>query len=209
MDSDQLLNDPETSLRLALDGRQSQMWTAMPALVTKVNWTAMTLEVQPATMGIITDETGKDSNVKLPLLVDVPICFCGAGNFILTMPVVVGDEVLVIFSSRCIDAWHQQGGVQPQAEFRMHDLSDGFAILGPKSIPNIIPNISQNSAQLRNAAGSVFLEITNSGINIKGNVNVTGTIVASGEITGNSIPLSGHIHPGVTTGGGDTGAPLP
>ena len=46
----------------------------------------------------------------------------------------------------------------------MHDLSDGFAIPGPRSVPKIPAGvISSTEAQLRNDAGTVYLSITASG----------------------------------------------
>jgi phage baseplate assembly protein gpV len=168
----------------------------------------MTLVAQPTIQGVTYDQNNNATYVNLPLLGDVPIVFPGAGDFILTLPIAAGDEVLVIFSSRCIDGWWSLGGIQVPMEMRMHDLSDGFAIPGPKSLPNIIPNISTTTAQLRNKAGTTYIELTNTGINLVGNVMVTGAIIATGEITGNSIPLSNHIHPGVTSGSSDTGTPI-
>ena len=46
----------------------------------------------------------------------------------MTFPIKTGDECLVVFACRAIDVWWQSGGVQPPAETRMHDLSDGFVI---------------------------------------------------------------------------------
>jgi hypothetical protein len=221
MDRRGLLNDPEETQRLILDGRQSTMWTALPAMVTKVNLTAMTLECQPTIQGQTTDANNVSTYVNLPKLVDVPIVFPSAGGFTITFPVAVGDECLVIFASRCIDAWWQQGGIQLPIEARMHDLSDGFAFLGPKSQPNVIGSISATDLQIRNNAGSSFIsigadgtvKITAPSFTFDGNLNVTGNIVASGEVTAQNattpIPLSTHLHPGVTTGGADTGAPIP
>jgi phage baseplate assembly protein gpV len=40
-------------------------------------------------------------------------------------------------------------------------------------------------------------------------INLTGKLTATGEITGAGIPLSTHLHGGVTTGAGDTGVPIP
>ena len=48
----------------------------------------------------------------------------------MTFPLSEGNEGLVVFASRCIDNWWLSGGVQSQAEVRMHDLSDGFFIPG-------------------------------------------------------------------------------
>lgn len=217
MDREQLLNDSENALRTALDGRQAQMWTSMPGIVVSVDLAAMTAVIQPAIMGVSTNADDTESFVKMPLLLDVPIQFPQAGGFALTLPIVAGDEVLVVFASRCIDSWWQSGGQGVPMEARMHDLSDGFCIPGICSKPNVLPNISAVNAQLRTKDGNTYIEITPDGkINIKaaGGVKVTGDLNVTGEVIAKfgafaPIPLSTHIHSGVTTGGGSTGGPLP
>lgn len=163
MDRAQLLNDAEEAMRLTLDGRQSCMWTALPGIVKSVDFDAMTCEVQPTIQGTVEDESGAVQSVNLPLLVDVPICFPNSNGFMLTFPLASGDEVLVVMASRCIDAWWQSGGIQRPMEARMHDLSDGFAIPGPRSQPRVVSDISSSEAQLRNTAGTTYLSITASG----------------------------------------------
>lgn len=163
MDRAQLLNDSEEAMRLVLDGRQSSIWTALPGIINSVDFDAMTCEVQPAIQGTIEDENGKTQSVNLPLLVDVPICFPSGGGFFVTLPIAAGDEVLVVMASRCIDAWWQSGGIQRPMEARMHDLSDGFAIPGPRSLVNVIESISATDLEIRNAAGNTYLSITASG----------------------------------------------
>ena len=217
MDRNQLLNDPETAMLYALDGRQAMMWTAIPAIVQAVDFAAMTLTAQISIQGIQTLPDGTENNVNLPILDDVPICFPSAGGFSLTLPIAVGDEVLIIFASRCIDAWWQNGGVQPPMETRMHDLSDAFAIPGPRSQPRVVSGISSTNAQLRNDAGTVYLEITPSGsinlvspsgITMTGNLNVTGSITATGDVLATSvISLETHTHLSATPGD-PTGPPL-
>lgn len=214
MDRNELLNDAETAVTYALDGRQSQMWTAIPAIVTSVNLTAMTIECQPAIKGAIQNPDNSETVVSLPLLVDVPICFPSAGGFVLTLPIAIGDEVLVIFASRCIDAWWQNGVESIPMETRMHDLSDGFAIPGPRSQPNVVSGISASNAQLRTVAGTCYLEITPAGaINLvaPAGVKITGNLVVTGTVTGGpaGIGLTTHKHLGVTTGGGTSGGPTP
>lgn len=219
-----LYNDNEESLRAAFDGFQSSVWTALPGYITAVDFTTMTVTVQPTVQGVITGIDGTETKVNLPLLIHVPVCFPKAGGFALTLPIAVNDEVLVVFASRCIDAWWQQSGVQPPMEDRMHDLSDGFCIPGPCSVPNVIPNISTTGAQLRNTAGTTYIELSANGnikivtpgelditgpVNITGDVIVTGKVTASGEVMSGVIPLTAHIHSGVTTGTGNSGGPLP
>lgn len=225
MDRNTLANDPETMQRYALDGRQAMIWTAMPGIVQSVNWNEMTCVIQPAIQGVQTNPDDTETFVDLPQLVDCPICFPSAGGFTLTLPMKPDDEVLVIIASRCIDAWWQSGGVQQPMEIRMHDLSDGFALPGPRSLPKVAlltTPVNPNNAQLRNDAGTCYLEITPAGkinlvapagVGIVGPLTVMGTIAATGEVVANTattpIPLSAHLHPGVTAGGADTGAPIP
>ncbi len=114
----------------------------------------MTIEAQPAIQGVVEDESGGSEAVNLPLLIHVPIIFPSGGGFLITFPLSEGDEVLVMFASRCIDAWWQSGGIQRPLEYRMHDLSDGFAIPGPRSLPNTVSDISTTDLQIRNDDGT-------------------------------------------------------
>lgn len=219
-DRSQLYNDNEDALRLAFDGRLSMLWTNFPAIVTAVDLTKNTCSVQPAIQGVIEDENGIKQYVNLPVLVDVPICWQKAGGFVLTLPLAVNDEVLVIIASRCIDAWWQSGGIQKPMEARMHDLSDGFAIPGPSSQPNKITNVSSTGAQLRNLAGTTYIEISADGkIKMKApteigleatTIKVTGNLVATGQVTAGTpaVNLITHVHTGVTPGGGSSGGPV-
>ena len=233
MNREERLDDPEESLRLALENAQANIWTAMPGIVTAVNLSAQTVSVQPAIQGVVTSPDGSTQATNLPQLVDVPIVWPRAGGFALTFPIAAGDEVLVVFGSRCIDSWWQQGGVGAQAEARMHDLSDGFAILAPTSQPKKFANVSSANVQLRDTAGTTFVEITPGGkarvigataidiaaptinMNASGAVNITApTIAMNGQVTQASgsfsiggITFGSHKHTGVQPGSGTSGGP--
>lgn len=215
-DRAQLLNDNEEGFRLAFEGKQVAMWTASPGIVVDVNLGEMTCSVKLAILATIENEDGTTQSVEMPPLIHVPIVFPSAGGFTITMPIAAGDEVLVVFSSRCIDAWWQSGGVQKAMEARMHDLSDGFAIPGPKSIPKKISSISSSALQVRSNDGTTYLEVAAdgtiklvapSGVTIEGDLNVTGDITAD-HVTASGIGLTTHHHTGVTTGGSNTGGPV-
>ena len=224
MDRRERLDDPEESLRMALESYASQLWTALPASVVSVNLEAQTVSVQPTIQGSVADPAGNVRLVNLPLLVDVPLVWPKAGGFALTFPVAPGDEVLVVFACRCIDSWWQSGGIGAPAEARMHDLSDGFAILAPTSQPKKLANVSASNVQLRNYAGNTLVEITPDGkANITGAseinltapvINLTGTMNLNGQLTqtGGSMSIGGivfgtHVHGGVQPGGGTTSSP--
>jgi hypothetical protein len=193
-DRRELLNDNEEAMRLVLDGRQVGIWTAIPGIIEAINFTAMTCTIQPAIQASTVDQNGVSTLVNLPQLVDCPIIFPSGGGYLMTFPLAVGDEVLVVFSCRCIDAWWQSGGIQKPAEVRMHDLSDGFAIPGPFSQPKLPAGaVSSNTAQLRNAAGTAYVEIDGSG-----NINLVGA-----KLQFNGINFHDHEHlPGTFSNSG-------
>ena len=118
-----------------------------------------------------------------------------------------GDECLVVIASRCIDAWHHNGGVQSQTDFRMHNLSDGFVIVGPFSSPAA----SAFTGALAFDTANVCLRSNDGQVQVQLNptthaVNITAPGAAT--INGVSIDASGNvITPGnVTVGTGATGS---
>lgn len=200
MDRRELQNDPETSLRLAIDGRLKSLWTAIPGIVQSVDRDKRTCEVQPAIQGLVGLQDGTTKYVDLPLLVDVPIIMPSAGGFTLSLPIKSGDEVLVIFASRCIDSWWQSGGVGVPMELRMHDLSDGFAVPGPKSVPNATP-IHEENVQLTSDDGATYIEITPaSEVNVKA-VKFKVEATTQADIIAPLINLVGNISAAATVGG--------
>ena len=206
--------DVQNALNQALDGRQKQMWTAIPGIV--VSRSGNNVSVNPAIQAILSDKDGKLTNTNLPQLINVPLVMPGGGGFAVTLPIGVGDEVLVVFASRCIDGFWQKGGIQPQLEVRMHDLSDGFAFPAPMSNPKELSNISSTTAQLRSADGGTYVEIASGGaVNVvaPGGVTITGNLKVTGEITagsggGDSVTLQLHKHTNTQPGGGQSGIPL-
>lgn len=218
---------PEIMLALAtaLQGAQAHIWTCLPGLVVDVQPELMTCSVQPTVQAkFINPQTQLEEWLPLPKLIFCPLVFPQAGGFALTFPVTAGDEVLVVFSSRCIDLWWQNGGVQPQAELRMHDISDGFAIAGVRSTPRALTDWSQSAVELRSDDGAAKVSIhadlsvdvvapaqinlTAPLVTITGNLQVTGTVVADGDVTGAGTSLHTHRHGGVSTGSGNTGTPV-
>ncbi len=141
-------------LEVALDALAARLWCALPGTVLSYDAVKGTCQVQPTIQGQIRNPNGTHDYVNLPVLQDVPVIYMGGGPFVATFPIQVGDEALVIFADRCIDYWWQSGGIQIPFEPRMHDLSDGFALIGPRSLARSIPNVSTTNAQLRSARRS-------------------------------------------------------
>ncbi|MGO4412496.1 Gp138 family membrane-puncturing spike protein [Cupriavidus sp. KB_39] len=152
----------EVALRAALDGYGAGIWTALPGIIQSFQsgpGQPPTCSVQPSIKMRVRQQDGTVASVALPVLVDCPVQFPAGGNCTLTFPVAPGDECLVVFASRCIDGWWQSGGVQEQAELRMHDLSDGFVLLGFRSVPRALANVSTTATQLRSENGATYIEM--------------------------------------------------
>lgn len=153
---------------------------AIPGIIQSFDAEAQTAIIQPALREKVVDPSGNVSDIDLPLLLDVPVVFLRAGGFAITFPVEKDDECLVIFGDMCIDGWWAAGGVQNQLEKRRHDLSDGFAILGVSSQPNKIQNYNESNLEIRSLSGEQKIELSNSGIDLIGNVRVNGMIIRGG-----------------------------
>lgn len=201
MDRRERSPDEYGALKAALEGWQAKLWTALPAIIVSYDAAKQTCQCQPTIQALVRDQSGVAAWVTLPILVDVPVLFPGAGGFTLTFPVAAGDEVLVIFSSRAIDGWWQLGDVRPQVELRMHDLSDGFALLGTRNQTRMLPSLSTTAVQLRNDAGDAYVQIkpnkdvelhTPAAANVTA-ATLTATLSGSATIHAPTITLDGNV----------------
>jgi hypothetical protein len=223
LDRRERFENSTVAFRAALRGWQAQLWTAIPGIYQGPGSAGgkQTANVQPAIQALVQNEQGVWSPVTMPLCVDCPILFPGGGGFQLTFPLSQGDEGLLVFASRCIDAWWQSGGVQAQAEIRMHDLSDGFFLPGQLSQPKVPASFSTSTTRLTSLDGELYIELASGhvanivapgGVNISGTLSVTGAITATGNITagsggGDQVDMQNHTHGGVQTGGSQTSRP--
>ncbi len=203
MDRRERLADPVISQQMMLDGLQTKMWTSIPGILQSFDATKMTAVVQPAIQAQALDpKTGKWSNVTLPLCLDVPVQFQRGGGYGFTFPLVSGDEGILLFSSRCIDAWWQSGGVQPQAEFRMHDLSDGMFLPGVSSVPHVPANISTTTARMWSEDGTLMVELDKPNGTITAKAPVQFVVDSPLTHIKGAIAIDGHVSQ--NPGGGGT-----
>lgn len=201
---------------------------ALPCRVVAFDNVRQVVSVQP-TITEVVRQHGVKTIMSLPQLDDVPVVQLGGGGFSITFPIQAGDEALVVFGDMCMDAWWQSGGINNnQVERRRHDLSDGFALVGLRSQPRILPSYSSNDCQLRSDDGTVAITIGASQIAIsgplltihttgdvsitaQGNVNITASGAGAVKITegGITTDFHAHKHAGVQTGGGISGPVTP
>jgi len=179
MDRREWLGDNQETFIASSEGLQSGLWTALPAIVVSVDLEKQTISAQSSIIGQYTDEQGLVHQIEMPIFDDVVLCFPRGGGYAITFPVQPGDEVLIMFASRCIDGWWQSGGknnVPP--DLRMHDLSDSFAILAPTSQPKKLSGVSETAFRIMSEDSNRYIEIDNNDIKINSNLDV---IVESGR----------------------------
>lgn len=134
--------------------------------------------------------------VDYPVLVDVPIIALGGGKASLTMPIQQGDECLILFNDRDMSNWFEGNPVKGVATSRLHSFADGIAIVGLRSLANVIENYDSARAVLRNdqakvAVGPNLIEISNQVTTLKnvvdGLIDVIKALVTVGSATTQTI----------------------
>jgi hypothetical protein len=196
------------TIQTHLDGRQMQIHTAIPGHIVSYNPVTMTASVQIGIQAMHEQIDGTIQAVTIMPVADVPVHFPAGGGHTMTFPVRPGDECLVIFSERNIDNWFARGGVQQPGDYRMHDLNDCFVLVGTRSQPNVLSNVSNDTVQLRSDDGNTFVEVDGVGGNLRmkcqneitldaPTVHVTGQINCDSEViaqanTAGFVTLSKH-----------------
>lgn len=160
------LKDAEENQKRNNDALSAAIRCCLPAQVVSYNPDNQTIVAQPTIQEKIVNRLSGDVYWQTTAqLVDVPVCFQQGGGFCATMPIQPGDEVLIVFADLSIDGWWQNGGIQKWLSRRRHHLSDGFAIPGVRSLPNVIPNVATDATELRSLDGSLSVSLKQSGGN--------------------------------------------
>ncbi|EYU14197.1 phage baseplate assembly protein V [Photorhabdus aegyptia] len=210
INTDERLNRPEAVFFAMQEMISAGLYVSLPCIIQSFDADAVTVTAQPAIRWKIRQKDGELESVSLPLLVDVPVIFPRGGGVTLTFPIRAGDECLVVFADRCIDYWWQSGGVQEPVDPRQHNLSDGFAIVGPQSQQQKISNISTHTAQLRSDDGAAYIELDPNSHNITvitpakliATANGSTEITSPDIILNGNVTINGNLSQGMGAGGG-------
>lgn len=185
------INPPELQvlLREHQEGIASVLNCIKVGIIQEFNPAVQTCTIQLTTKRQIglnsLDPNASPILIDYPLLLDCPLIINGGLNSGITFPDIVGSECLVLFNDREMDNWFTASGVQSFTSLRMHDLSDGFALLRPRSLPNVISDYDTTNVVLYN--GIKNIKITPSRVEINGDLIINGDLVVTGEITTTNI----------------------
>lgn len=111
------------------------------------------------------------------------VCYC---NPFATFPLTIGMECILLFNDRELETWFINGGSNIQSYPRMHDLTDAIAIVGIRSLPQMIQILTDclhlfygtSSLQLKESEA----DISSSTINLQADtVNINGNLIINGQ----------------------------
>lgn len=191
------------AFRESFYGLMTGINTAIPGRVLSFDSATQLAEVQASIM-----IRGSDSDIASPPIIGVPVHFSGGGEFHIEHQIDPGDEGLIIFSQRSIDAWIDQGGDAPQSINRTFDAGDALFIPGFRSNPKKITGFENNGVRIRNKAGDSQIWLKNDGtaeisvteLVVNGNITSSGTITAptvdaTTALTSAGKNITTHTHP--------------
>ena len=167
----------------------ANMHTVTVAKVTQVK--DKTINCKPVMSRVVNGE-----KIDLPEFSDVPpINLHGGSVSYLSMPIAIGDYCLLFISERCFDGWYNGQDFEMPLEYRMHDYSDSFALVGVKpsgaalTIPDIIEFMGDklmNGNHEHNGDNNHTGDLINSG-----NISTTGKMTSATINVGGQEGVSG------------------
>ena len=97
-----------------------------------------------------------DRTVKYYPLVRCPVMILNGGGGYISFPIGVGDKCIVLFCDRDIDGWFSSGQTLPPNSGRVHDLSDGIALVGINSLLTSIDDYDDTNVKIKSPADLVL-----------------------------------------------------
>jgi hypothetical protein len=162
-----------------------------------------TVDVQP----LVNQMSGDRKPTPHGTVYGVPYFRLQGGTDAVILDPKVGDIGMCAFASRDISAVKVAKAPANPGSFRMYDWADGLYFGG---LLNGAP-----TQYVRFYAGGVdvvspgVVTIQAPTVAVEGDLTVSGTVVANGDVTGAGISLQTHLHSGVMAGGANSGPPDP
>lgn len=199
--------DLEDVVLSAMETALQGVWTAMPGRVESYDAATQTARIQVTVKNPRIDENGDRQADTIAILPAAPVVHLCGGPFRTVYPVVRGDTVLVVFTSRPLGQWHSLGGVVDPGVDHHHDLSDGVAFVGLRDSKRKLKNAPTDRMSIGHDEGAT-IEITQSKVRVGGNTGTQPTHKATSYKSAfdtliNSIATA---VAGIPGGGGASGA---
>ena len=150
----------------------------------------MTVDVQPLSKHL---QNGKYESQ--PPILGVPVACTRCGGFIFRPWLKTGDTGVVVYLDHDMDSTVSGGKeAQPLTE-RNHATTDAIFIGAIVAGGFSVSGLPANSLTLAAEDGSVYLSVSASGVAVKGDLTVSGKIIASGDVLAENSISGAHYTP--------------
>ncbi len=162
-----------------------------------------TVDVHP----LVNQMTGNRQSVDHGTIYGVPYFRLQGGTDAVILDPKVGDIGMAAFASRDISAVKTAKGPANPGSLRQFDWADALYFGGLlNGTPAQYVRFHSGGVTVL-SPGTIRLEAPTT--HVQGNLTVSGTVVADGNVTGDGVSLNSHVHSGVTGGPSNTGPPVP
>jgi hypothetical protein len=136
------------------------------------------------------------SEMELPVLLNVPVSYPRSGNFMITLPVTVGDVGMLIISQQDLSIWKKQGGSDVSTDnIDLFNINDGVFLPYVPSLASAVSDYSSTALEIRDGVSKIKMDASGT-IAITGNVSISGTLTATTDVVGGGKSLKNHTHSG-------------
>jgi len=191
----------------------SELHTCMPGEVVAVRSSGTDkrqfVDVLPMLKRAVVDEDGEPLDEALPVLQMVPVGYMQGGGFFLSVPLRVGDVVLLVFAERSLDAWIQNakpGARSPvtPGDLSTHTLQGAIALpCGPRPRAALLTGVDAADMVVATESGTVLARFKADGSVTFAEGVGTDFVGLAGKIMTALNKLQSkfdaHTHPAVTT----------
>ena len=94
-----------------------------------------------------------------PILLDCPTIIMSGGDSGMSFPIKKGDSCIVLFNDRDIDNWVEGVDDNEVASNRLHSISDGIALIGPRNKANKLTNYDPDNPHIWNGATGIRVKV--------------------------------------------------
>ena len=196
------------ALNFVINKSLLQLEKVAPARVVSYDRASNRAVVQVLQYGV----TSTGEKISRQTISDIPVLMLSGGGFSFSFPIAEGNTGWIISADRDISTFKQNPDMFTPATYQIHKFKDGFFI------PDIVnPDfttddtdaviLTSTDGATKISVKSGVVEITAPSVVINGDLTVSGSITADGDVIGAGISLSTHTHSGVQTGSGSTGVP--
>lgn len=157
------------------------------------------------------------SVMKWPVIPNIPVKHprANGGQAFIHMPLVAGDDVMLVVCERSLDNWKTQGGMTDPQDRRKFDMSDCYALIGGSAIPDAFTVTDPTAIEMINGSSAIQL-LSSGGVNL-GSTSPTHAVALADNVLSRIEALENayssflsaydaHLHP-TTAPGSPTGPP--